>query len=241
MTIIFDEIKYAEGLLETGFSRSINYKDLAILAKYYRNLGDNDESIRANLLSFCLKYFPEYNDVIYGDKLDSAIKNSKKIKIKEFKDIIITDDELASIKETNDYKCEKILFVMLVIAKSNRLENNTSKDYYINYRFSSILSLAKVYVNKIDRDFIKHYLYKKGKIEAFSSDRNGKTIDNFKLLYGNVSSASAILVDDYSNIVDFYPNYCDECRKPMIRKYHQRRNLCDNCYRVYRNKDRHTK
>lgn len=240
MNIIFDEKKYAEKLLKTGFRKFMNYQDLLILSKYFRYLDNDNREIRNKLYDFCVKFFPEYNEILDGWRLNSAIRNTEKYSLRLPVNIFVTIDELQNIKNINNFKYEKILFIMLIIAKNFKLSNNkTYEGYYVNYNFSTILTLSRVYANKKEREFIKHDLFELGKIQAIYPNRkfddHGK--DNFKLLYVDNCSASAICINDFENIIDFYPVYCNNCGKQIEKKYKQKYNLCDNCYKEKRNKD----
>ena len=230
--IIFDERSYAKELLRSGFSSFMSWYDLLVLAKYYRFLGFKTSQVRKELASFCKKFNPEYNDVVSGLSLDSAVRKSEKQELKLPMDVMITESELNIIHNVHNYRYEKILFVLLVISRNNKLVNhNHNPEYYVNQNFSVILPLAGVYANKQERDFIKHDLFNKGFIlapEPSRMMRNNKK-ENYKLLYANEDSGSAILVDDLEQIINFYKPLCENCGKQVDRQV-KKAILCSGCY-----------
>jgi len=231
MSIVFDEYQYAESLLKNGFKDFIKWIDLLALARYYRYNGYNSPEIKKAIVSFYKQFNPEYNEVLMGEKIDNAIAKSKKQPLRFSVDVYITQQEMANIRKIKNYKYEKILFVMLVLSRYNKLiYGSRSNRYYINQNFSTILSLAKVYVNKQERNYIKHFLHKAGMITAPEmnkySEKNTKEIQ--ELLYSNENSNHDIIVNNLLDIVSFYPLYCDTCGN-VIENANRNQKMCNNC------------
>ena len=232
MNIIFNEYNYALKLLDQGFSSYMNWRDLAILSRYYRYIGLEDFEIRINLVKFCLKFFPEYNEIRNGYHLDNAIRNSRKNKLKISKGVMITKSELNSIRNENNYRYEKILFAMLVLAKNSKAHSNsTCGEYFVNQNFSAIVSIAKVYVNKEERENIKHQLFLDGMFKDWEPNKvtNNSGIDSFCLAFVNDNSGSAIFIPpEYMNdYMLYFPRYCKLCGKPIENNYRQE--YCLDC------------
>ena len=131
--IIFCEKKHAEWMLENGFHNFMSSQDLSILARYLKYIGKNKTQIKSDLIDFCKRYNPEFNEVIYDKKIRWVIGTCDKYKLRITMSIKVTEKELETIKSVKNYKYEKILFVMLVIAmyfKHNRIriQNDKVKD-----------------------------------------------------------------------------------------------------------------
>jgi predicted RNA-binding Zn-ribbon protein involved in translation (DUF1610 family) len=233
MPMIFNEYEYAESLLAKGFKDIIKWSDLIILSKYYRFKGYKKSQIKKNIVEFYKKYYPDYNEVIMGEKIDNAIRKSEKQSLHIDIDVYITENEIKNIRSIKHYKYEKILFVMLVIARRNKiLYKSTSPRYYTNQRFSNILQIAKVYVNKNERNKIKHDLHKLGMITAPEMNRMSEYNKNEmqELLYADENSEHIVIVNDFNNIVSFYPQICTNCGKTITPKNKKKIDLCDDCY-----------
>jgi hypothetical protein len=239
MAVIFNEYEYAEKLLINGFKNNIDWRDLLILAKYYRYKGLKKSQIKKNIVTFYKKYCSNYNEVIMGGKIDNAIKKSEKQSLKILPDVFITEKEIEKIRSAKYYKYEKILFVMLVLSRANKIAyKSSSTRYYINQKFSDILKLAKVYVNKTESDKIKHELHKLGMITAPEMNRmseyNKGEIQ--ELLYAYEKSSPSITVTNLEDIVSFYPQVCIVCGNVVEQKKRRKSELCNACYQEKRTK-----
>jgi hypothetical protein len=237
--LIFDEKKHALNLLKNGFSTSyINFNDLCILAKYFKYIGKNRTQIRKNLQDFCIKFGQEYNEVLFRDRLENAIRQSQKYGIRIPIDINVTETELEKIKNIGDYKRQKILFVMLVIAKyfkytDSRLQDKRKRintNFYVNENFIDIIELANVNIQRLERRDILYDLEQSGLI----STKGNKRDDIYFLInFIDEESDIAIVINNIDDIVKFYPVYCEKCGK-IIRDKSKRHNFCENCYKEYR-------
>lgn len=229
--LILNEQKHALHLLEYGFSGLLNFQDIKILAKHFRNMGLPPRKIRENIVEFYIKFDPGYNEVILGDKIDRAIKNSKDEIFKIPFDIYITKKEIENISRANNYKYEKVLFVALVICRYNRLlYGKEDIKYSLGIKFSVLLKLAKVYVNKQDKNALKNSLSESGFVlfEEPLPRQNIISNDFMRLNYFDEHSEKEIWVTDFDNIVNFYPFYCKVCGKQTEKKIHNQE-MCDSC------------
>ena len=247
MLPIFDELVYAEKLLTKGFIKFMSYKDLLILAKFYFFKNLNEEQVRKKINSFCYTYNPEYNEVIFGNTVDKAIKNGKKTNLWIPKNIVITKNEISRIKEIKNYRLEKILFSLLVCAKYKKQEydGGTKKGddcmttrYFVNTALSPILSLSKVYANRKEQESIRTTLHKQGYTIPLRKNIKG----GFELLYvDNDSNNNNIFAEISSrdNILDFYPPYlmCLGCGKEIDKSSNSKK-YCADCWKEKRKEDK---
>jgi hypothetical protein len=231
MNIIFDEYKYAESIIKNGFSKYLNFKDLLILSKYYRYLGYDDFRMRDEIKQLCIDSFSQFNEVRSGDKLDNAIKCSNDNSIRFFSSIKISKKELDIIKTANNYKQEKILFIMLVLNKHHE-NGKICENHYVNYSFSDIFKLAKVYVNSKEKYELLFDLVNKGFIRVPNVDaRHCYGNNNLQLFYRN-DDLDFLEVNEEDNLISFYPFYCSKCGK-MVEKRKGRQKICQDCWRAY--------
>lgn len=137
--------------------------------------GLNVEETRRFLDDFCMKNFNGFCLATEDARLRSLVNKSKSkdwyTNIKEMKDIVIYKEELEWIVENaididyhSKYEIEKLLFMMLVLGKSNC----KSDAVYCNYDDSTIFGLAKFY-------FVPKY-------EGYEEDRYGRTDENGNIL-----------------------------------------------------------
>lgn len=233
--MIFDEKKAAEKILENGFSSFMSRKDLCILAKYFKYIGKNKTQIRKSLIEFCEKHNPEFNEVLSRERIDNAINSSDKFGLRLPVAINITESELNIIKNIGDYNRQKILFVMLMIAKYAKYSGTRYKpkkesiydnNFYINEKPTSILKMAKVNMNKNDRKKVFANFNKLGVIKPTYSG-------GFQIMIVDELSPISLTIIDMDNMIDFYPFYCEKCGK-LADKVGRKHDLCENCYKEKR-------
>jgi len=249
MIPIFDELLYAEKLLANGFVKFMSRKDLIILAKFYFFKGLDEEQIRKKLNMFCYKYNPEYNEIIFGNSIDTAIKKSKQGTLSIPSDIVITKQEINRIKKIGNYRVEKVLFTILVCSKfykqsSDVWHKNKDSEYWctrfsVNAVLSPYLSLAKVYANRQEQESIVYDLISRGYL---LSDVNNPSKDGWlEVLYADndcLQEDVFATISSRDNMIDFYPSYliCSGCGKE-IDKNGNNKKYCGDCWKEKRKED----
>lgn len=231
--MIFYEKERAEELLKSGFTSFMNFADLSLLARYFKYMGKNKTQIKNCLIEFCIKFVPDFNEVLSRNKIEDAIKMVDKYGIRLPVNVEVTKKELEIIKGCGDYKRQKILFVMLVIAKyfkynNTKLTPNKSDkfdhSFYANEKITNTLKMAKVSIPKKERMDIQFGLQQLGLITTIGSDA-------FQINFVDEKSDAEIVVTDMNRLIDFYPFCCERCGK-IIDKV-KRSKLCNDCYLIY--------
>jgi len=241
MIPIFDELLYAEKLLVNGFVKFMSRKDLIILAKFYFFKKLDEEQIRKKLNAFCYKYNPEYNEIIFGNSIDTAIKKSKQSPLSIPNDVAVTRQEIDRIKSAGNYRVEKVLFTILVCSKfykqsSDVWHKNKDSEYWctrfsVNAVLSPYLSLAKVYANRQEQESMVYDLIDKGYL---LSDVNNPSKDGWlEVLYADNACLPEdvfAIISSRDDMIDFYPPYliCLGCGKE-INKNGNNKKYCQNC------------
>lgn len=160
--IIFDEEEYAIDIIENGSKNKSIFKDVALLAKYFRYKNNTEEEIKNKLYVFCKNNKKDFNIIKDSDIIENIILESKKWKLRTKKYIDITKSEFDLISSENNIKVKKILFVLLVISKF--YHDNKSNDYYVNISDNDIFKLCNMYVNKKNKIDLMYYITQKGYI-----------------------------------------------------------------------------
>ncbi len=236
--MIFYDKKRAEEILENGFSSFMSFEELFILAKYFRDEeGENDREIKDSLNDFCARHQSGFNEVLSRKKIASAIRSSKKNKLRTDIEININKKELDSIKMLKSHNLQKILFVMLSIAKylkanyipKNKDKEDNNKYYVYSYNFIKILKMAKVNVSKHKRKLLLYELEQSGFITTYP---NGY----FEVNIACDDSDTIITLNSLDDIIDHYVITCDACGKILdnVSKMHC---MCTECYKKKRLED----
>jgi hypothetical protein len=189
----------------------------------------------------CSKIDRNWNETTQGWKIDVAIRESKKRKIRTSIPIPITYDELDIIRKVNDYAMERVLFVLLAYSKILKYNNTLIKPrkrprllglFYTNENAATIFSLARVDVSKQKREDMLHVLFQRGYID-------GTRYGGFLLKYVYENSQTAFLIEDYENIVLYYQREKGErvsicqCGRLFLKKGN-RTSLCLICQKEKR-------
>ena len=241
-----DERKILEKLLadpsDINFDTKIKIK---ILIKYYKNKGMTKNDIRNELDRFlmehCVKFcYAEWDDLLrrYVNKYTKA----EHCELKKTNDIIIYKEELDfissewNIEGIKSIEIEKLLFIMLVLAKSS------GDGTWLSYNDKIVFDLARYKFNKnINREIQKGKVFyelghcDKKVLECMLYSQSG----SIKLLYGKKEGEEVIRVrndENIDNIIVKYLdwrqkpnyNYCKVCGKE-IKKTNNRGKYCRKC------------
>lgn len=233
--MIFDEKEEAEKILKNGFSSFMSFKELLIIAKYFKYMGKNKTQIRKSLIEFCEKHNDEFNEVLARESIESAIDNAQKYSLRIKMDITITEDELEIIKHYENIKYQRILFVMLVVAKYFKYNHTKIKpkeptpyddNLYLNAKITEIIKISGLNINKKERNALIHTLETAGLIMT-------TYVGSFQIIFVDEDSPVGIVINDMNKIIDFFPFYCEKCGKKLEKKA-KRHSMCEECYLTYR-------
>lgn len=132
------------------------------LALYYTNLKKIDDE---EAFSSIISYISNNDDTFYYEQYLSDIKKcidkAKKYKIKNIDNIVITKTEMDKIKSFNDIKKEKIVFVLVALAKYFNALYDHNKDCLFA-KTSEIFKYARVVIPASERDYYLHFAYESG-------------------------------------------------------------------------------
>lgn len=250
MINFIDEERMAKELLKNP--KTINKdtnKKLILLVKYFKNKKKTKKQIRDELDDFMYKNYEGFVMADWDSEIQKATNKYTKPDYRDFltgKDINITYDELNFIKEKQDIEIEKLLFILLVLAKSSIYEG--SKGLWVDVDSTYIFKLSKFKYSKnkprmeqrelkISDLAIKNILIPKA--------RCGSTA--IKLLYGSLNKGNGInfRLDDKTaeDIVYHYLKWrgyenikeCTECGCLIKQKGNKPKLYCDECDKVIRN------
>lgn len=229
MPIIFDEKKHVEKMLRSRFLTNNVKFEMQLFATYFRELGYCDKEIEDSLHSYCKKHLNNYNRVKFYKLIDEKVNRSKKLKLKVSRPINITQKEIETILAEDNYKCQKLMFVYLVLAKYY-MQNNKTNKYYVGTKDNDIFNLCNMYTRKSEKIELLHYITKKGYITPTLSM---SSIVN----YVNENSPVLITLIPDTDMVYYFEQYlgglfihCANCNK-LVKKTNNRIMYCSECAR----------
>lgn len=225
MINIYNEIEYAQKILENGFVTRRKLYELSILAKFYYSQGKDKQEIFNLLVDFCNKNMENFNKVLYFDKLSNIVNTSKNTPIKNIKFIGINQKDIDIIDKLPNIECKKVLTSIIVLCK---IKHRTTGGKYVNIKYSRLSRTSHIKSTSKIRDILHELVNQKiinicinGAIEYL-----GDITDDDEYLF---------IVKDFDNIGLYIMNYinhryieCEECGK-MMRKKNNSNKFCNEC------------
>lgn len=238
--MIFDEVAEAKKILEDKNLDFFDPTKITILAKYFSYLGKNKKEIRDAIVDFCnsqnlIKYDPRDEETI-----SEALDKLKKYKIRIPKICVITKAELDEISSINDFKTERVFFVMICLAKYFS-ETNTAKekkeyaeDKLIFWKSTSeLFKLARYSENFFNRNMIIGTVERMGYIKTVPNKDRTKNHIFINTYYKD--SEPIIFFDSPEYVYNLYNAYksdklarCTVCGN-SIQKNSNRQLMCERC------------
>lgn len=223
MSVVLNEVKEAEKILNSGEVGNKPTSTLFLLGKYYRQKNNLDKTQTSKALdSFMRENYKNYNPVLWENIIEDISKKANKYPLREIDSIGITQGELDEISKLVNIKYEKLVFTMLCFAKLyNALSENNNG--WVNIRIPEIFRIARVTVKyKKDKFLFLNDIEKSGLISFSNKNDNLNLKINF---VGNDLDKSVITISDFRELGYEYLNYigdgnfirCSECGR-LVRK-----------------------
>lgn len=247
MIRIINEEKIVSDLVENN--KSINQDTIIKIRcyiKYLKHEKNSKKEIRNKLDKLMLDNYEGFIMADWDKLLQSMVNKYSKCKNSEYKkvndEILIYESELKTITEIGDLnwfkdvEIEKVLFIMLVLAKMNDSEwvNYTSEEIFklARFKYKTKSDLRKIQREKLIYDLAK---FKDNKILEVTNYGKHPSI---KLLFTNQEGDVAIKLklEDIENIIVEYLNwikkdnytYCEVCGKEIQAKSSTHK-YCSRC------------
>lgn len=172
--MIFDEEKYVKNLL-LGKNKDVKsaIKKIGYITRYNAQVLGKDSNRNYNsTVAWMIKHQENFDESSYSNVISKAIKSAKKRKLYKIDDVVITKTELEKIQSLDNIRAEKILFVLLCMAKQQTkiMEcYGTSANFtegLVRYTVTELCKIARVSVPADDREYILHYILTQGLISC---------------------------------------------------------------------------
>lgn len=233
MSVVLNEVKQAEHIIEKGEVGNKPTSTLFLLGKYYRvkeNLGK--EHTFSKLNEFMENNYKNYNSALWEDIIEDISKKANKYSLREIDSIGITQQELDKISEIDNLKYQKLLFTMLCYAKLYNLisENNNG---WINADIKEIFKVARVSVKHRNDKFLYLNDLERTGLISFSSKNDNL---NIRMNFINMSGEEVFSISDFRELGYEYLKYigkgkftnCLKCDR-LIRKTNNKCSYCNKC------------
>lgn len=243
---------YIEDIIKQGFTSKFINTELKLLAKYYREHGNDEVVIKNKIQSFCEKHLEGYNPAIHYKVINNAVSYGMNDtnKIIQINNISVSKSELSYIDNLDlEHNYKRVVFTLLVLQRLFKkfLEIKDgevkSDEYYFggfkNYR--DLVSVAKITFDKKKKSKVKNIhdlirLFHDKRIVQIANNGNIKLLFMYEI---PVDGDKEVIVKDYNVIGYYYDLYygenrvkeCEECGIP-IKMSGNKKKYCSRCAKV---------
>ena len=231
-----NEYTYAENLLNKQDLKACDLGDkpsstLNLLARYYREIGKNDDEIKELLSDFlnrCLK--DKYKESKWIDSIFYQVVKSKKYTLKKVDNVIVTKSEMEIIQSVKGKSRQKVLFTLLILAKYYNAVSDKNKNW-TNLEYKKIFKLANVQLSIQNQALLINDLYNCGFVNV--SKNVGKP--NIQVNFVDNESDTVLTITRLKDLGKEYLMFRGEdyirCQKcgTLVKNYKNTNKYCKTC------------
>ena len=235
-----NEYTYAENLLNKQDLKACDLGDkpqstLNLLARYYREIGKNDDEIKELLSDFlnrCLK--DKYKESKWIDSIFYQVVKSKKYNLKRVDNVIVTKSEMEIIQSVKGKSRQKVLFTLLILAKYYNAVSDKNKNW-TNLEYKKIFKLANVQLSIQNQALLINDLYNCGFVNV--SKNVGKP--NIQVNFVDNESDTVLTIARLKDLGKEYLMFCGEdyircqkCGVPIKKSRNGKVKYCGKCAKM---------
>ncbi len=161
--LILNEEKYAQGIYDEKNKdvKSVLQKIGYITRHLLHSLNQNDEENYKNSVEWLKKHHSNFDEIYYSNLISDAIKKAHKKPFYRIESIKITKSELDIISSLDNLRAEKILFVLLCMAKQQAISNGFTNGL-VKYSITDLCKTARISVPAEEREYILYNIVQRG-------------------------------------------------------------------------------
>jgi DNA-directed RNA polymerase subunit RPC12/RpoP len=229
---IYSETHKAEEIINNGFpNKEINYGEMYVVAKYFRLVqGMGERKLENKLIEFCTKQSKDFNPVLDADYIKKWVRHAMKSDhMREVDKLVITQAEMEKIKTIRDLQHRKVLFALLVFAKSSA--EKIAEKYFVNFsRFKDVIELLDFRMTEPTLINILSEFYALKLIVVYSPEKELIRID-----FAKDDSPMALTIKQIDRSLEYYKTYfggvsgyCADCGREIVKKSNSQVR-CESC------------
>lgn len=238
--LILNEEKYAKTIYDGK-----NEEEKSILSKvgyitryllYVEN--KSDDEIYKNSVGWMKKYHINFEESCYSNLISDAIKRAHKRPFYNIDNIKITQSELDVISSLNNLRAEKVLFVLLCMAKQQSVSMGFTNGL-VKYSITDLCKMARISVPTDDREYILYNIIQHGFLD-YPKKNNTKCL--FVTFIDDIGEPVLSLEEiDCKELAYVYLNWknngkgygrCEYCNRLMKKSKKKPNRFCESCSRI---------
>lgn len=234
--LILNEEQYAKDIYsgKNSDTKSIMKKIRYVTRYLIHSEKQSDEDAYTNTIKWLKINHDNFDESCYSNVVSDAIKKAHKYPFYIIDSIKIAQSELDAISSLDDLRAEKVLFVLLCLAKQQKLSNGFTNGL-VKYSITDVCKMARVSVPADDREYIFHKILKDGLIDTPKKNDTKCLIVKF-LNFNDV----ALELDeiDCKELAYVYLNWknngkgytkCKKCKRWMKQSKTKPKKYCEEC------------
>lgn len=237
--LILNEAQYAKDLYDGKNQdiKSIMAKIRYITRYLVHSKQKNDNDVYQETVKWLKQHHNNFDESSYSNVISDAIKVAYKYPFYVIDNIKITQSELEAISSQNNLRAEKILFVLLCMAKQQNMSNGFTNGL-VKYSITDLCKTARVSVPADDREYILYEIVQQGLLDYPKKNNTQCLIVNF------ISTDEVVLeLDeiDCQELAYVYLNWknngkgytrCQKCDRWMKQSKTKPKKYCEDCAKV---------
>lgn len=234
--LILNEEKYAKDLYDGTNQdvKSIMTKIRYITRYLTHSEQKNEDEIYRETVKWLQQHHNNFDESSYSKVISDAIKAASKYPFYIIDNIKITRSELEVISSLDNLRAEKILFVLLCMAKQQSMANGFTNGL-VKYSITDLCKAARVSVPADDREYILYEIVQKGLLGYPKKNNTQCLIVNFI----NIDEIALELDEiDCQELAYAYLSWkndgkgygkCQRCHKLMKQGKTKPKKYCESC------------
>ena len=178
--LILNEKQYAQDIYDGKNQevKSVLTKIGYITRHLLYSLNQNDEENYKNTVEWLKAHHNNFDEIYYSNLIADAIKKAHKKPFYCIDSIKITKSELDIISSLDNLRAEKILFVLLCMAKQQAIANGFTNGL-VKYSITDLCKTARISVPADEREYILYNIIQKGFLDYPKKNNTQCLIVNF--------------------------------------------------------------
>ena len=235
--LILNEEKYAKHIYDgnnkdiKSVMSKIRYVTRYLLHKEHRS---NEETYNTTV-KWLKQHHDNFDESCYSNLISDAIKKANKYPFYNIENIKITQSELDIISSLDNLRAEKVLFVLLCMAKQQSVSNGFTNGL-VKYSITELCKMARISVPADDREYILYNIVQRGFLGYPKKNNTQCLIVNFI----NEDDEVVLELDeiDCQELAYVYLNWkndgkgytrCQECNRLIKQSKTKPRKYCEVC------------
>ena len=161
--LILNEERYAKGVYdgENTEIKSVMSKIRYITRYLIHTENKTDEEAYECSVEWMKKHHNNFDESCYSNLISDAIKKAYKYPFYNIENLKITRSELDIISSLDNLRAEKVLFVLLCMAKQQSISNGFTNGL-VKYSITELCKMARISVPADDREYILYNIVQCG-------------------------------------------------------------------------------